>query len=95
MPTWLGCIINISYSECSAGHPEFEIDRTIPPGYNRAHFREYESAKGCDYSYSELNMRTNHELQHKYDDDGAKNKEGGSKKGTVKRKAKQRVGIIN
>ena len=61
---------------------------TIPPGYDRAHFRGYESAKGYDYSYSELNMRANHELQHKYDDYGAKNKEGVSKKGTVKSKKK-------
>ena len=54
---------------------------TVPPGYERAHFRGYESAKGYDYRYSELNLESNHKLQHKYDDYGLKNKEGVSKKG--------------
>ncbi|WP_158978799.1 RHS repeat-associated core domain-containing protein [Cellulophaga sp. L1A9] len=63
---------------------------TVPPGYDRAHFRGYESAKGYDYRYSELNLEANHKLQHKYDDYGAKNKKGesiskkGKKKGKIK-----------
>lgn len=54
---------------------------TLPPGYDRAHFRGYENAKGYDYRFSELNLVSNHQLQHKYDDYGAKNNEGVSKKG--------------
>ncbi|WP_460765998.1 polymorphic toxin type 8 domain-containing protein [Niabella terrae] len=63
---------------------------TIPPGYDRAHYRGYESAKGYDYIYSELNLKKNHELQHKHDDYGARNKEGVSKKGKVKSKRKSK-----
>lgn len=55
----------------------------LPPGYDRSHFRGYESAKGYDYRYSELNLKSNHELQHKYDNYGAKNKKGVSKKGNI------------
>lgn len=56
---------------------------TLPPGYDRAHFRGYESAKGYDYRYSELNLKSNHELQHKYDLNGELNKKEVSQKGNI------------
>ena len=45
-----------------------------PKGYDLAHYRGMESAKGCDYRYSHLNYTSNHRLQHKYDGCGIKNK---------------------
>lgn len=45
-----------------------------PKGYDLAHYRGMESAKGYDYRYSHLNYTSNHRLQHKYDGYGIKNK---------------------
>ena len=45
-----------------------------PPGKDLAHKRGYEAAKGFDYSYSHLQERKLHKLQHKFDNNGRKNK---------------------
>ena len=45
-----------------------------PKGYDLAHYRGMESAKGYDHRYSHLNYTSNHRLQHKYDGYGIKNK---------------------
>lgn len=48
-----------------------------PPGHDLAHWRGYESAKGYDYSHSNLQVRDLHKLQHKYDKNGKLNKDRG------------------
>nr|WP_268895645.1 polymorphic toxin type 8 domain-containing protein [Pelistega ratti] len=52
----------------------------LPKGYDLAHWRGYENAKGFNYNYSELNQRSLHKLQHKYDNYGKNNKFKVSKK---------------
>lgn len=44
-----------------------------PPGKDLAHERGREAAKGYGYEHSNLQDRTLHRLQHKYDDFGRKN----------------------
>ena len=51
-----------------------------PPGYDLAHWRGYESAKGFSYKYSEPLIREQHRAQHRYDNGGRKNKIRVSKK---------------
>lgn len=51
-----------------------------PPGYDLAHWRGYESAKGFSYEYSEPQIREQHRAQHRYDNGGSKNKIRVSKK---------------
>ena len=51
-----------------------------PPGYQLAHGRGYESSKGYGYKYSEPQHIDLHKMQHKYDDQGRKNKPGSSGK---------------
>ncbi|PJG57632.1 hypothetical protein CUC53_16955 [Aeromonas cavernicola] len=46
-----------------------------PPGKDLAHERGREAAKGYGYSFSNLQLRILHRLQHKYDNFGRKNKE--------------------
>ena len=46
-----------------------------PPGKDLAHERGREAAKGYDYSYTNLQDRGLHKLQHKYDNFGRANKE--------------------
>ena len=46
----------------------------LPPGYNLAHYRGYEAAKGYDYRFTALQDIGLHKLQHKYDNKGLKNK---------------------
>lgn len=46
-----------------------------PPGKDLAHERGREAAKGYDYSNSNLQDRSLHKTQHKYDDYGRANKE--------------------
>ena len=46
-----------------------------PPGKDLAHERGREAAKGYSYKYSNLQNRTDHRNQHKYDNGGRKNKE--------------------
>ena len=45
-----------------------------PIGKDLAHKRGFEAAKGFDYSYSHLQSRDLHRLQHKFDENGKKNK---------------------
>lgn len=45
-----------------------------PPGKELAHKRGYEAAKGFDYSHTNLQEKNLHKLQHKYDNNGKKNK---------------------
>ena len=45
-----------------------------PPGHDLAHKRGFEAAKGYDYDYSHLQSRDLHKLQHKYDNNGMRNK---------------------
>ncbi|WP_208293447.1 polymorphic toxin type 8 domain-containing protein [Zophobihabitans entericus] len=37
----------------------------LPPGFDLAHWRGYESKKGFNYTYTELNTKSLHRLQHK------------------------------
>lgn len=46
-----------------------------PPGKDLAHERGREAAKGYSYKHSNLQDRSLHRTQHKYDDKGRKNKE--------------------
>ena len=46
----------------------------LPQGFDMAHWRGYESAKGFDYRHTDLNTRELHRLQHKYDKGGKLNK---------------------
>lgn len=57
-----------------------EINRNVnnirnPPGIHLAHERGRENAKGYGYEHSKLQLISNHKLQHKYDNNGRKNKE--------------------
>jgi hypothetical protein len=45
---------------------------TNPPGFDLAHKRGYEARKGYNYSYTVLQNKANHKLQHKYDHHGRK-----------------------
>ena len=51
-----------------------------PKGYDLAHARGYEAAKGYGYKYTQLQNRDLHNLQHRYDNYGRKNKPGASNK---------------
>lgn len=51
----------------------------VPLGKELAHKRGFEAAKGFDYSYSNLQDKSLHKLQHKYDGMGKKNKQTGQK----------------
>jgi len=42
----------------------------LPPGYQLAHYRTHEAARGCSYLCSHLNLRTLHRMQHRYDRNG-------------------------
>ncbi|MFI9816048.1 polymorphic toxin-type HINT domain-containing protein [Saccharothrix variisporea] len=44
----------------------------LPPGYQLAHYRTHEAARGCSYRCSHLNTRELHRLQHKHDKYGRK-----------------------
>lgn len=46
-----------------------------PPGKELAHDRGREAAKGYSYEHSKVKTRAGHKLQHKYDDNGKKNRE--------------------
>ena len=46
-----------------------------PPGKDLAHERGREASKGFDYKHANLQDKDLHQLQHKYDDFGRKNKE--------------------
>ncbi|WP_228256798.1 polymorphic toxin type 8 domain-containing protein [Acinetobacter sp. WCHAc060033] len=46
-----------------------------PPVKELAHERGREAAKGYDYKHSKLQDKVLHDLQHKYDAKGTKNKE--------------------
>ena len=56
-----------------AGNPRKSIPN--PPGKVLAHERGREAAKGYGYEHSNLQDKDLHDLQHKYDDKGRKNKE--------------------
>ena len=45
-----------------------------PPGRDLAHERGREAAKGYSYKHSNLQNRNDHRTQHKYDNNGKKNK---------------------
>ena len=47
----------------------------VPPGTELAHERGREAAKGYSYKHSNLQSKDIHDLQHKYDNFGRKNKE--------------------
>ena len=51
-----------------------------PPGKELAHPRGREAAKGYDYSHTNLQDRDLYRRQHKYDNNGLKNKERPIKK---------------
>lgn len=53
-------------------HPDGKGGRDIWGGY--------ESKKGYSYTYTDLNYKSNHRTQHKYDDKGRKNENKVSKK---------------
>ncbi|MGW3961041.1 RICIN domain-containing protein [Amycolatopsis sp. NPDC005003] len=42
----------------------------VPPGYQVAHYRTHEAARGCSYRCGHLQTRELHRLQHKYDNNG-------------------------
>jgi hypothetical protein len=44
--------------------------RKLPPGYQLAHYRTHEAARGCSYLCSHLNLTELHRLQHRYDRNG-------------------------
>jgi len=46
-----------------------------PPGKDLAHERGREAAKGYSYKHSNLQNRADHRTQHRYDNNGKKNKE--------------------
>ena len=46
-----------------------------PPGKELAHERGREKSKGYSYFYTNLQLASNHRLQHKYDNMGKNNKE--------------------
>ncbi len=46
-----------------------------PPGKDLAHSRGKEAAKGYSYKHSNLQDKDLHKRQHKYDNNGRKNKE--------------------
>lgn len=48
-----------------------------PPGKVLAHPRGKEAAKGYSYKESQLQLESNHKLQHKYDNNGKRNKDMG------------------
>ena len=48
-----------------------------PPGKVLAHPRGKEAAKGYSYKESQLQLKSNHKLQHKYDNNGKRNKDMG------------------
>ncbi|CAM3879449.1 RHS repeat-associated core domain-containing protein [Litorimonas haliclonae] len=47
----------------------------VPPGKEMAHERGREAAKGYDYKHSNLQNRADHKTQHRFDNNGRKNKE--------------------
>ena len=49
-----------------------------PPGKVLAHPRGKEAAKGYSYKESQLQLESNHKLQHKYDNNGKRNKDKGT-----------------
>ncbi|ETD72595.1 type IV secretion protein Rhs, partial [Pelistega indica] len=54
----------------------------VPPGYDLAHWRGYENAKGFDYTYTDLNFKRNHKIQHRFDKGGGlQPREGSGKAG--------------
>jgi len=46
-----------------------------PPGKDLAHERGSEAAKGYFYKHSKLQNKADHKIQHKYYNNGRKNKE--------------------
>jgi hypothetical protein len=71
---------NVSLSKYYKGWIKQEINRNTanirnPPGTHLAHERGREKAKGYGYEHSNLQLISNHKLQHKYDNNGKKNKE--------------------
>ena len=53
-----------------------KIKRTIknPPGYVLAHERGRERQKGYGYEHSNLMLKSDHKIQHKFDNNGKSNK---------------------
>ena len=49
-----------------------------PPGKVLAHPRGKEAAKGYSYKENQLQLESNHKLQHKYDNNGKRNKDKGT-----------------
>ena len=49
-----------------------------PPGKVLDHPRGKEAAKGYPYKESQLQLESNHKLQHKYDNNGKRNKDKGT-----------------
>ena len=45
-----------------------------PPGYDLAHERGRENAKGFGYEHTNLVLKKDHKIQHKFDNLGKKNK---------------------
>ncbi len=50
-----------------------------PPGTVLAHKRGFEAAKGYGYEYSNMQLKSVHDTQHKYDKMGRLNKDRGKK----------------
>ena len=46
----------------------------VPPGYELAHERGREKAKGFGYEHSNLILKLDHKIQHKFDNNGKSNK---------------------
>lgn len=46
----------------------------VPPGYELAHYHGFEAKKGFDYRFTSLQLESNHYTQHKYDNNGIRNK---------------------
>ncbi|MDR3151262.1 MAG: hypothetical protein LBT67_00220, partial [Holosporaceae bacterium] len=51
----------------------------VPKGTNLAHRRGFEAAKGYGYEHSNLQWKSNHDAQHRYDNMGRLNKDKGKK----------------
>lgn len=63
------------------GHIKQQRNQGIPfskikllKGYELAHFIGFEAAKGYDYRFTCLKLKSNHQTQHKFDGNGKKKK---------------------
>ena len=71
---WIKQEINSISRKSKNKHNRIKKRIKIPPGYELAHERGREKAKGFGYEHSNLILKLDHKIQHKSDNNGRLNK---------------------